>query len=302
MIVAAMAAGILFSSAASADETQRKIQSAIKKVERSIVGVRYTRDVSGLEEITGGRGMGRSGRSFMRTLGGPRLATGVVTNAEGFIAVSADITRDPMQGWWGGERGGSSSSTPAFKDLTVILSNGEEREAMLVGRDTPRNLAFLQLTDPKDIPPISLATKREVTLAEQVIVIAPLSDEESGTRKFLLSRINAIVEGDSPSYSVMDDIGSYDGGIAVTLDGDVIGIIGRPRSGGDDDIITRGIRQFMGGRSGPGLRVIPSFTLEQIFANPPTGLLQKEKEEAEKEKAEPEKKPGKKGEESGDDY
>jgi hypothetical protein len=278
--------GLVSISAAHADETAKKVRAAIDKIEGSVVGVRYSRDMSGFEDIQReGRRGGRGGRAFMRTLGGPRVTSGIITNADGFVVVPANITQDPTRNW-GWMRGERPSPGVKLKDVVVILPGGEEREARLAGRDSNRNLAFLQLKDKAKIKPVALATKGKVELAEQVIIVAPLSDREAGTLRFLLTRINAIVEGDSPYYSVMDDLGPYEGGLVANLRGEVIGMVGTPpapKSDEDEDEgedILRGVRRFVGGRA-TGLRVIPSASLEEIFAKPPTGLLPLDGEEEE---------------------
>ena len=302
--------GLLCISTARADDTAEKIQEAVKKVQGSVVGVRYSRDVSG---VTGGSREGRGGRrgmNFLLSRGGPRLTTGIITNSNGFIAVPADITRDPTRGWnWGRSREEGSSS-PKLKDVTVILPGGEERTAKLVGRDSARNLAFLQLDNPSGIKPIALANK-DVSLADQVIVIAPLSEREAGTLRFLLTRINAVVEGDSPYYSSMDDLGPYEGGIVSNMKGDVIGMVGTPPapksdSEEDDDIVSV-VRRWTGGRNN-SLRIIPCSAIEEIFASPPTGLLPLDGEEKEEvtagvgEKKKPDKEEEKKKKPDDEDY
>ena len=299
-VLLSVALGLLCVSSARADETAKKIQAALKKIEGSVVGVRYSRDVEGLMEGAGGRS-GR-GMRWMRTLGGPRLTTGVVTNSAGMIAVPAEITRDPTRGWGGM---GGAPTPPGIKELTVIFAGGEERKAHLAGRDSKRNLAFIQLEDSTGVKPIRFSSKRDVSIAEEVIIVAPLSDREAGTQRFLLTRINAIVEGDAACYSVMDDLGPYEGGVATTLNGDVIGIVGRPPVPETEGEEILGVaRRWMGGRA-QGLRILPAGSVEGIFAKPPTGLLplegEKKAEGDEKKPGEEEKKPEKKPEEKPDE-
>jgi hypothetical protein len=299
--ILALVACLLVVSEARADDVAKKIQSAMKKVDASIVSVRYTRDVSGLEQFGGPPGgRGGRGRGFMRTIGGPDVASGIVANSEGFIAVSADISRNPFRGW-GGQ---NNSATLKFKELKVILSTGEERDAEVVGRDSRRNLLFIQLKNLEGLTPVEFKA-RQVGLGEQVLVFAPLSSDEYVTRKFLLTRINAISAGDSASFSTMHDLGDYNGGLVTNMDGDVIGVVGRPPAKEDDVDELRFVRRIVGGRSA-GLRIIPASEIEDLFATPPTGLMEGEEdgEEPEKEEkpteGEKEKEEGK--EQKGDDF
>ena len=310
----AIVVGLVALPAAQADEIAKKIQSTMSKIQGSVVQVKYTRDVGDLGgQIEGEvrrRGGGGGGRGFMRAIGGPTSASGLIANDKGFIAVSADISRNPFRGWGGRNQ----SSTLEFKELKVVLSDGEERPAKVVGRDSSLNMLFLQVDNAEGLAPVEFSSKSEIGLGEQVLVIAPM-EEENSTPKFLLTRINAITSGDTPAYSLMDDISDYNGGLVCTLDGDVVGIIGRPSGGDDDEADLRMVRRFVGGRRGD-LRVIPSAAISPIFADPPTGLEAEGEEEAagpltgprdpkkpDEKEGEGEKKPEKKGEEkSGDDY
>ncbi|MCZ6601997.1 MAG: serine protease, partial [Planctomycetota bacterium] len=222
--------GLMCTTAVRADETAKKIQQAVKKIEGSVVGVRYSRDMSGLADITRERG-GRGG-NWLARIGRPRVTPGIIVNDKGFIVVPAEITRDPTRGWFGRQGGRSGSSGGStLKELIVIMPDGSERKARLTGRDSRRGMAFIQLDDASGIKPVELAGKKDVSLADQVIVVAPLSDDNAETMRFLLTRINAIVGGERGSYSVMDDLSPYEGGIVMNMKGDVIGMVGRPPRG-----------------------------------------------------------------------
>jgi len=194
--------------------------------------------------------------------------TGIVVNSEGLI-----MGMDPVGGLLSmfGETEAPSKPT----DVKVVTLDGREFNAEFFGRDDDVNVSFYLVGGEQifDVTPLALS-ERVPELAEQVVVIDILPESFSPQTVFGLSRINSVLEKPTKSYTTGDmSIGMYYGAPVVTLDGEVVGVVGQETIG------TEGadLGSMMGGISDPWSmfssimpRIIPTATLQPIIDSPPT--------------------------------
>lgn len=120
--------------------------------------------------------------------------------------------------------------------LEITLSNGEKKEAKLVGRDTLMDLAVISITTEEDVNVAEFGDSGQIKLAEPVIAIGnPLGLELSGSiTQGIVSGIDRLVpvynEQGSEIWSavvIQTDAAinpGNSGGALVNLEGQVIGI------------------------------------------------------------------------------
>lgn len=189
---------------AASNETTQKIviDSAVspvvpiaKKVSPSIVAISLktrTRDFFG--RIYEGQGTG----------------SGIIIDKEGHIVTNNHVVE-------------------GVNDMTVILSNGKELEATLVGRDPQTDLAVIKV-DAKDLPYAELGDSSKLEVGELAVAIgSPMGTEYAGSvTAGIISGLNREVNiGDRTMKLIQTDAAinpGNSGGALVNSEGKVIGI------------------------------------------------------------------------------
>lgn len=189
---------------AASNETTQKIviDSAVspvvpiaKKVSPSIVAISLktrTRDFFG--RIYEGQGTG----------------SGIIIDKEGHIVTNNHVVE-------------------GVNDMTVILSNGKELEATLVGRDPQTDLAVIKV-DAKDLPYAELGDSSKLEVGELAVAIgSPMGTEYAGSvTAGIISGLNREVNiGDRTMKLIQTDAAinpGNSGGALVNSEGKVVGI------------------------------------------------------------------------------
>jgi serine protease Do len=237
---------------ASADELETTIRDLIDEISPSLVRVDY---------VTKG-GFGVTGHEMKSSV------TGIVVTDNGLV-----LGMDPVGGLL--SMFGESETPSKPTDVKIVTVDGREFEAEFFGRDDEVNVSFYRVSDEEifDVTPLPLS-ERVPGLAEQVVVIDILPESFSPRKVFGLSRINSVLEKPTKSYTTGDmSLGMYYGAPVVTLDGEVIGVVGQETIGteGTD------LESIMGNMTNPWSmfssimpRIIPTSTLQPLIDNPPT--------------------------------
>ncbi|WP_407318609.1 trypsin-like peptidase domain-containing protein [Isoptericola halotolerans] len=153
-------------------------------------------------EVTGGDGSASSGSGF-------------VLRSDGYI-----VTNDHVVA--GGARGG---------DVVVVLADGSEHEAEVVGRTSDYDLAVVRI-DVEDLTPLVLGDSDDVVVGDEVLAVgAPLGLDSTVTSGIVSALHRPVQAGDQATTAFIDAIQTdaainpgNSGGPLVNAAGEVIGI------------------------------------------------------------------------------
>ena len=115
--------------------------------------------------------------------------------------------------------------------ITVVLANGKQSEATIVGRDASYDLAVLKV-DRTDLTPIPLGDSTKVVVGDEVIAVgAPLGLESTVTTGIISAIDRPVAAGDSQDTSFINALQTdaainpgNSGGPLLNMAGEVIGV------------------------------------------------------------------------------
>ena len=116
-------------------------------------------------------------------------------------------------------------------EITVVLSDGKQTKATIVGRDAPYDLAVLKV-DRTDLKPLPVGESSKVVVGDQVIAVgAPLGLESTVTSGIVSALNRPVAAGDSQDTSFINAIQTdaainpgNSGGPLLNMSGEVIGV------------------------------------------------------------------------------
>ena len=173
--------------------------------------------------------------------------TGVLLGKGGLILVSAQPLSNAVGGMASMFGRGESSGPEGFKMHTA---DGKEYSATEALQSAEINSRWYGGNFGEAAPAgVSFAEKADIpALGEEVVVIGAYDETLNYARFFRLARINAIVE-DGKYYGLDGSLGDCLGGLVVTLDGKLLGIVGQKK--GKDAAGGGGIGRMLGGLNDP---------------------------------------------------
>lgn len=136
--------------------------------------------------------------------------TGIIMTEDGYIVTNHHIISDQAEGF-------------------VVLSDGSEYEAKLVGSDVESDLAVLKI-DARDLTPAEFGTSDQMQVGDTVLAIGnPLGSELFGTMtEGIVSAINRDVNVDGYDMSLIQTTAALNpgnsGGALINTAGQVVGI------------------------------------------------------------------------------
>ncbi|HSO63552.1 MAG TPA: trypsin-like peptidase domain-containing protein, partial [Ornithinibacter sp.] len=116
-------------------------------------------------------------------------------------------------------------------DITVVLANGQQAEATIVGRDASYDLAVVKV-DRTDLAPLSLGSSDDVVVGDQVIAVgAPLGLDSTVTSGIVSALNRPVTPGEADDQSFINAIQTdaainpgNSGGPLLDMQGRVIGV------------------------------------------------------------------------------
>ena len=227
--VALICAGLL-----QADEKAEKLRALHAKFSDKVVVLTWSSTTSA---------MGQTVESTGST-------TGLLVGKGGLILVSNQPLSNPVGGMASmfGGRGGESTGPGDFK---VHTADGKEYSATEALQSSEENLRWYGAKFDKDGPSaFSFPDKTDVPeLGEEVVIIGAADETLNYARFFRTARINCIVE-DGKYYGLDGSLGDCLGGIVVTLEGKLLGIVGQ-KKGKEEPSGGGGFGRILGGLNDP---------------------------------------------------
>ena len=167
---------------------------------------------------------------------------GVIVDPEGMVITDGGIYFE-----------GPRYSKP--KNIVVTLSTGDEIDAEFLGKDDETDLGFLQLVSRDEpYPWVDFSKAATVELGEEVVVFGTLPRSYQFERKFILTRVNALITRPKPMLSLMNDVSDSISGPVFTPDGVPVGLVSTETRGS-----SRGSRSF----------VLPAGEFLKLLDDPP---------------------------------
>lgn len=116
-------------------------------------------------------------------------------------------------------------------DITVVLANGQQAEATIVGRDASYDLAVVKV-DRTDLAPLELGSSEDVVVGDQVIAVgAPLGLDSTVTSGIVSALNRPVTPGEADDQSFINAIQTdaainpgNSGGPLLDMQGRVIGV------------------------------------------------------------------------------
>ena len=116
-------------------------------------------------------------------------------------------------------------------DITVVLSNGKQSKATIVGRDQPYDLAVIKV-DRTDLTPLPVGDSSKVVVGDEVIAVgAPLGLESTVTAGIVSALDRPVAAGSASDTSFINAIQTdaainpgNSGGPLLNMAGEVIGV------------------------------------------------------------------------------
>lgn len=198
-----------------------EIANVVESVQHSVVGIHNFQMVSSSQGYGSGFGFpfgndnNQQSQEPVEQLAGS--GSGVVYSADGYIITNYHVVQSAAR-------------------ITVLLSDGEEIEAQLIGYDAVQDIALLKI-DRTGLAPALIGDSSQVRTGEFAIAIgSPLGDELSGTTTFgSISYANRTLEIDGAYVNMIQTDAAINsgnsGGALMNVSGHVIGINSRKSSG-----------------------------------------------------------------------
>ena len=150
------------------------------------------------------------------------MASGVIISADGLVLSQHHVTH-------ASDRNDPTKSHPAGHKARVVLHDGREVKAELLGTDIAHDLSMLKITDPGPFPFSPVDLKLLPKLGEVVLKLGhPLGYRKD---RAALARLGRIVMCDADSFvNDCQVVGGDSGGPFFDLDGRLLGVITGSRS------------------------------------------------------------------------
>ena len=226
--LALISAGLLH-----ADEKAEKLRALHAKYGDKVVVLTWTSTTSAMGQTVESNGS----------------TTGLLVGKGGLVVVSNQPLSNPVGGMasmFG--RGGESTGPGDFK---LHTADGKEFAATEAMQSSEENLRWYGAKLGEGAPEaVSFPEKAEVpALGEEVVIIGAHDETLNYARFFRTARINCVVE-DGKYYGLDGSLGDCLGGVVLTLDGKLLGILGQKKgkeaaSGGG------GFGRILGGLNDP---------------------------------------------------
>jgi hypothetical protein len=200
----------------------------------SVVTVKFIMNVS----------MGGGGGGMDREI--PVEIDGIVVSDDGLIMIPggpmdmANQMRRQMRGRGRGGRGGGGGmddmeieASPT--DIRVVMGEDfDEHDAVLAAKDSSLQLAFVMLEDTKDLKlkPLKLTATNELTIGEELLALARLSEDYDFAPYFATVQVTGKVSQPRTMWCISTQL--FSPGLPVfNHDGIFVGIMGDGTSGGE---------------------------------------------------------------------
>ncbi len=149
--------------------------------------------------------------------------SGVVMSADGYIITNNHVVA------------GSSSSRYADK-ITVVLKNGEEYEAEIVGGDAGSDIAVIKIKPESELTSAVFADSDKLAVGEEVVAIGnPLGTLSGTTTNGIISALAREIEVDGVDMKLLQTNAAINpgnsGGGLFNMNGELIGIVNAKSSG-----------------------------------------------------------------------
>lgn len=234
LAVALVSMLLLAPSAARADETGDKIAEIFDVFKKRVVTVSYARTMD-------------AGQMGAQEVGGSVL--GIIVDDSGLVMISgqefvAESAADLMSALGGGGR-----SAP--ENFRVRRSSGVEFPARYLGGDKDANVAFVQmkLDDDMMVRAVEFAAAPTITVGMELLCVGAFGESLNYARKFNQARINAEI-GDG-YWGLDGDLGDMLGSAVVTMDGELLGVVGQ-KPGPSINPMSGGLGRLLRGVTGGG--------------------------------------------------
>ncbi len=214
-VAAAPAPASPASPPAPIDETADRLEALEKRYKQSLVQVRYRQQVS---------------RSTAEPPAEEELTTtGVIVSPTGIVMVSAMIYEPFNQVPHGvGIRFPASVSRAdaTISEARILLLDGTEYPATLIGRDPDADVAFFRIDGgEREFTPVSFGAEADASVGEQVVVLSLLPEPIGPAVAVELSRVQAVTPLPQAGYMVSTGAPDPVGSLVVSLDGTIIGFM-----------------------------------------------------------------------------
>jgi hypothetical protein len=170
---------------------------------------------------------------------------GIVVSDDGLIMIPggpmdmANQMRRQMRGRGRGGRGGGGMEDMEIEasptDIRVVMGEDfDEHDAVLAAKDSSLQLAFVMLEDTKDLKlqPLKLTATNEMTIGEELLALARLSEDYDFAPYFATVQVTGKVNQPRPMWTISTQL--FSPGLPVfNHDGIFVGIMGDGTSGGE---------------------------------------------------------------------
>lgn len=199
------------------------------------------------------------GLRSQRTLGN---TVGVVASSEGVVIVNGAIFRPTQRA----RTAGAAISKPS--SFYVVLPDRRRRSAEYVGMDEDLGLAFLRVQNMSGsgLRPVRLAERRWLSMAEELVVVGLLPRSHDYATTFATARVSAVQKRPIPMYGTTGNLLSMLGCPAVTMDGEVVGLVAQntfePADRGALNLLNMNVRAG-------SAWILPARVFGRLVDNPP---------------------------------
>ncbi len=236
------------------DKVAERLEKVYQQVKDSVVQVKYVQEFNMMSSTHKMEGS----------------ACGLLVDKDGLVMFSGVVVAPPDFG-----RGGGGWEREKPKDYKIILADDSELPADYVGMDQDSNMAFVRIRQASaqtNLHAVKFSGKR-LSLGQEVVVVGLLPKRYTPNRKFQTARINVEITKPAHMYGATLPLIEYLGGPVVTLEGDVVGVVGMESDLGMDESSLMSAMSSISGMGGIssmfGGYVIPGQSFEALLENPP---------------------------------
>ncbi|NOG44758.1 MAG: PDZ domain-containing protein [Calditrichaeota bacterium] len=205
----ALILGLVFSLSTSLWSQNEDAWQKVKNIaEKNLVTIEYYEEINSTESISQINKIKRS-------------LSGVIVDSSGLIMTSAAIYKAKL------DFSRSSHYGPAHppKDIKIKLAGGKSVNAVFVGKDDDKNIAFIKANKPLDSNGLKFFTQSDNFIGQKIFVVYQLKEKYNFQLMVLEKSINSIIPG--PPKKMLTDIGtqSIKFGLVFDKTGSNLGII-----------------------------------------------------------------------------
>jgi len=222
-----------------------KWQKIIDVAESNLLNIEYYEEINSPESIS-------QVNKIKRNL------SGIIVDSSGLIMTSSVIYKAGM-GFSGSSHFGPANPP---NDIKVKLKTGEAINAVFVGKDDDKNVAFIRAEKPLSSPGIKFTEKSESHIGQKIFVVYQLGEKYNFQVMVLEKAINSVVPG--PPEKLLTDIGAQNISFGLVFDdfGNSLGILYRASQGNAWPY------SFNSRMSGFGEILLPG-SFKELIKNPP---------------------------------